>query len=144
MAIAQDQQTTTRKRPTVGLLVAVGAVVFVLVIARWLTTPWDDWVPLDPHQDLPAEITVDDLPDAAHYRCSAVLDSDTATATDQALDAQRYQDLTREPCSGLRPQRKALGGLDVAVALAAVAGVVLVSRRSSGSSSVNRSANDPA
>jgi hypothetical protein len=141
MAIAQDQPTTTRKWPTVRLLVVAAAVVFVLVVVRWLTTPWDDWVPLDPHQDLPAEIIVDDLPEAAHYRCSAVLDSDTATATDQAVEAQRYQDLTREPCSGFRTQRKALGGVDVAVALAVVAGVVVVSRRRSASSSVSRSAN---
>ena len=144
MEIAQDTRTTTGRWPTVRLLVAVGAVVFVLVVARWLTTPWDDWVPLDPHQDLPAEIVVDDLPDAAHYRCSAVLDSDTAVATDQAVDAQRYQDLTREPCSGLRTQRKAVGGMDVAVALAAVAGAMVLSRRSSASSSASRNADDSA
>ena len=139
MAIEQDQPTT-RKRPTVRLLVVVAATVFGLLVVRWLTTPWDDWVPLVPHQDLPTEIIVDDLPDAAHYRCSAVLDSDTATATDQAAEAQQYQDLTREPCTGFRTQRKALGALDVAVALAAVAGVVMVSRRRSASSSASRSA----
>jgi hypothetical protein len=142
MAIAQDQPTTQGKRRTGRLLVVAGAVIFALVIARWLTTPWDDWVPLDPQQNLPADIVVDDLPDAAHYRCSAVLDSDTATATEQAVDAQRHQDLTREPCSGLRTQRKALGGLDMAIALAVVIGVVVLSRRHAAPSPGNRNTFD--
>ena len=142
MVIAESQPTTTGRRSTVPLLVGVGAVVFVLVVARWLMTPWDDWVPLAPHQDIPAEITVDDLPTAARYRCAAVLDSNTATATDQAVVAQTHQDLTREPCSGFRTQRKVVGGVDVAVGLAVLVGALVVSRPRSAPSSVNRNADD--
>ena len=111
------------------LVAGACALVFLLVVARWLTTPFDDWVPLAPHRDVPAEVNVDDLPTAAHYRCSAVLDTNAATATDQATEAQTYQDLTREPCSGFRTERKALGSLDVAVGLAVLAGLLALSRR---------------
>src|SRR3954452_13630562 len=98
MATAQDERATTRRWPSARLLVGVGVIIFVLVVARWLTTPWNDWVPLTPQTELPAGIAVDQLPAAAHYRCSAVLDSNAATATDQAVDAQSHQDLSREPC----------------------------------------------
>src|SRR5690606_1994316 len=95
-------------RSVVRPIAVAVAVVFALVVARWLTTPWDDWVPLEPRRDLPASVSVDDLPTAAHYRCSAVLDMDVATATDQAANAERYQELTRKPCDA-RTERRVLG-----------------------------------
>jgi len=131
MAIAQDQPTTTGTRPTALVIAGLCAVVFLLVVVRWMTTPFDDWVPVTPHQGLPPEVVVDDLPDAAHYRCSAVLDGSGATPTKQAAEAQTYQDLTREPCTEFAAGRKALGATDLVVGLAVLAVLVVVSRRRS-------------
>jgi hypothetical protein len=131
MAIAQDQPTTTGTRSRALLIAGLCAVAFLLVVARWLTTPYDDWVPVTPRQGLPAEIVVDDLPDAAHYRCSALLDSASATPTEQAAEAETHQDLTREPCSEFRTGRKVLGASDLVVGLAVLTGLVVFSRRRS-------------
>jgi hypothetical protein len=130
MATVQDQPSTgTRSRAL--LIAGLCAVVFLLVVARWMTTPFDDWVPVTPRQGLPPEVVVDDLPDAAHFRCSALSDSSAATPTDQAAEAQTYQELTREPCSEFRAGRKALGASDLVMGLAVLAGLVVFSRRRS-------------
>lgn len=109
---------------TVGLLL-VG-----IVIGRWLVTPFDDWVPLAPRADLPAEVDPNELPQSARFECPALLwGGGSPEATQQATEALEMQDLTREPCVDARRQYRALAIVDLVVLGAAAVAVVLVVQR---------------
>ena len=114
------------------LAVLAGLIVFALVIGRWMTTSFDDWVPLDAPAALPAGVVEDDLPDSARFVCSQPLGSGAdAVASDQAQEALRIQSLSRTPCDGPRAQHRVLGVVDLVVmALAFVATLVLWRRPS--------------
>ena len=117
----------------------VALVVLALVIGRWLTTSFDDWVPLVAPAVLPEGVVQDDLPDSAAFECSAPLGAaEDPVATDQAEEAMAVQSLSRAPCEGLRLQRSVLGILDLLVIGIALAGTFVIRgrRRRSAASSV--------
>ncbi|MGK2958392.1 MAG: hypothetical protein ACSLFB_08350 [Acidimicrobiales bacterium] len=100
------------------VIAAVVLLLFTLVIARWMASPFDDWVPLVLPRQLPAEIGPDDLPTAAHYRCSAPFAGHhEASITEQASHALELQTLAREPCDELWPQRRMLALADLTIYL---------------------------
>lgn len=113
------------------VLATVLLLLFTVVIARWMFTPFDDWVPLVLPRQLPAEIGPDGLPEAAHYRCSAPFaQHHEASITEQAGKALELQTLSREPCDELWPQRQALALADLAISLGLL--VILASGRFGG------------
>lgn len=130
MAIAEQEKGQVRGRSPLLTVALVALLVFAAVIARWLTTPFDDWVPLVAPADLPAEIIVDDLPHAAQFECSAPFgEAEASVATEQAIDALELQALVREPCSEIRSQHRAVGSVNIAVSLGLLGVSVVVWRR---------------
>jgi hypothetical protein len=116
-------------RWTTALIVGVvGLAVFALVLGRWLTTPFDDWVPLDPPRELPFGVAQEDLPASAHFECSAAIGGSgpDATATAQADEALAIQSLSRPPCDGIRTEHRVIGLMDFAlIALGYVIALVI-------------------
>ena len=110
---------------------ALSLVVFALVIGRWLTTPFDDWVPLDAPAVLPSGVAEDDLPASARFECSQPLGAAAEpVASTQARDAMTVQSLSRTPCEDARGQRRVLGLVDlVVIALAFVGTLAIWGRR---------------
>ena len=112
------------------IVVLAGLVVFAFVIGRWLTTPFDDWVPLDAPDELPAGVVEDDLPASARFTCSQPLGTDSeALASDQAEEALAIQALSRPPCDGPRTQHRVVGLVDLAVAALVFVVALVVWRR---------------
>jgi hypothetical protein len=110
--------------------VAVALLVFVAVVGRWMLTPFDDWVPLDAPEALPAGVDPNALPKSAMFRCSApVGEVESAVASPQATEALELQVVAREPCAGPRSLHRAIGTVDLAVAGAGLLVVVLAARR---------------
>lgn len=108
--------STSSATSKVPAVVAVTLVVVALVIGRWLTTPFDDWVPLNAPAVLPAGVAADDLPDAAHFTCSQLIGTASdPVASAQAREALTTQSLSRAPCDGFRVQRQVLGVADLAL-----------------------------
>ncbi|MBI1843515.1 MAG: hypothetical protein HYR89_02725 [Actinobacteria bacterium] len=102
----------------VRVVAAVLLLLFTVVTARWMVSPFDDWVPLVLPQQLPAGIGPGDLPTAAHYRCSAPFAGHhAASITEQAGDALELQTLSRKPCDEVWPQRRVLALTDLVIAL---------------------------
>jgi hypothetical protein len=121
-----------------GSRLVIGAAIVVLVlgvvVARWMVTPFDDWVPLAEPKELPADVNPDDLPKAAEFRCSAALgDGDSAVATEQATQALEVQQLTREPCVDPRAQNRVVGSADLLVSAGLLFLLVAVHRRNAAS-----------
>lgn len=132
MAVAEEEKTHVGGRSPFLIVALVAVLVFGVVIARWLTTPFEDWVPLAAPTDLPAEINPDDLPHSAHFRCAAPFgEAESAVATDQATDALDVQSLVREPCVEIRSQHRAIGSLNLAVAAGLLGAGVVMRRRQS-------------
>lgn len=131
MAAADRDPEIRRARESRWLVGAtIGLVLVGIVIGRWLVTPFDDWVPLAPRADLPAEVDPNELPQSARFECPAVLwGSGSPEATQQATEALEMQDLTREPCVDASRQHRAIAVVDLAVLGAAAVAVVLVVRR---------------
>ncbi len=134
--MADPTASEERRAPSVGLLVVIGVVVFVLALARWATTDFADWVPLDQPDPPPAGLVADDLEASAHFVCSAPLETDASVSpTDQATAAMEHQTLTRTPCTATRAERRVLTVVDLVVVLAG-AGAFFVVRRRAGSPAV--------
>jgi len=112
------------------VLVLAGLVVFALVIGRWMTTPFDDWVPLNAPEALPSGVVEDDLPASARFECSPPLGSDSeAVASDQAEEALSIQGLSRTPCDGPRAQYRVVGLIDLGVIAIVFVATLVVWRR---------------
>ena len=95
-----------------------------------MTTPFDDWVPLDAPDELPDGVVEDDLPASARFECSQPLGSDSeALASDQAEEALAIQGLARPPCDGPRTQHRVVGLIDLAVIALAFVATLVVWRR---------------
>lgn len=117
--------------PTAMIAVLASLVVVALVIGRWMTTPFEDSVPLKAPGVLPSGVVRDDLPASAVFECSQPLGSSSeATASDEAKEALVIQRPARPPCEGARAQYRIVGLIDLAVlALAFVATLVFWRRR---------------
>ncbi len=101
-----------------SVVAAVLLLLFTVVIGLWMVSPFDDWVPLVPPRQLPADIGPDALPAAAHYRCSAPFAGrHEASITKQASHALELQTLSREPCDEAWPQRRMLALTDLVISL---------------------------
>lgn len=128
-----DEPTADQSEPrsTVPIVVLVGALLFALVIGRWMTTSFDDWVPLNPPEVLPTGIVEADLPDAARFECSAPVGAEPAArASAQAEEALELQTLSRTPCDDSRTQHRVVGALDLVVILSASIATIVIWRRS--------------
>ncbi len=109
-----ERRGSSRARVVAALLLLL----FTVVVARWMFSPFDDWVPVVPSRQLPAEVGPDDLPAAAHYRCSAPFSGhDEASTTEQAEQALELQTVSRRPCNEAWPQRRVLALADLLLAL---------------------------
>jgi hypothetical protein len=107
--------------------VAVGLVVFALVIGHWLTTPFDDWVTLDAPAVLPEGVVEDDLPASARFECSQPLGSATdPVASTQAREAMTIQTLSRAPCDSPRVQFRVLGLANLLVVALLLVGTLVI------------------
>lgn len=101
-----------------GAIASAVLVVFAIATVWWMSTSFDDYVPLVQPDELPEGTVASDLPTTAQYHCSAPLSGDDeASGTDEASEALEVQTLSREPCERWWPQRKGLAAVNVAVAL---------------------------
>jgi hypothetical protein len=116
---------STEEHPWRWKAALLGILLFALVVGRWLTTPFDDAVPLIPHEHLATGVDVGTLPTAARFRCSAPLgDGDPAHPPSDLDGVLELQDLDREPC-GARGERMGLGLADLVLVAAALVLVVV-------------------
>lgn len=118
--------------------VVAGLLVLGMVIGRWMTTPFDDWVPLDAPDELPSGVAEDDLPAAARFECARPFGAPEAIASAQAEEALSIQALSRPPCEGPRAQHRLVGLLNLVVIALACFGTFMVWRRRTSTSDLAR------